>query len=390
VESIQRLVLHEVGHTLGLNHNMKGSSIQSLADIKNMEKMKKEGMCNSVMEYPAINFALNKEEQALFYDSKPGAYDDWAIEFAYSEALTNPEAEEARLQKILSRSNEPMLVFGNDGDDMRSPGKGIDPMVNIYDLSSEPVNYAIDRIQLVDEKLMPKLLDKFSKDGETYAEMRSAYLNLTGQKSIQLGVISKHIGGISVNRSLEGTENAADPYTPMSEAYQKSAMDALAKYAFAPDAWEFDAELIRHLQLQRRGFNQPFTGEDPKLHQRISGIQNGLLRHLVHPNVLNRISNSEEYGNDYTLAEYMGDLTDAIFKSDNNRSVNTTRQNLQLAYTQALTNYLKSRLAMPNTKSMVLYQLNRIKRFAGATQGNTATKAHRQHLKLIIDKELDT
>ncbi|MEM7162522.1 MAG: zinc-dependent metalloprotease [Bacteroidota bacterium] len=390
VESIQRLVLHEVGHTLGLNHNMKGSSIQSVEDLKNMDKMLEEGMCNSVMEYPAINFALNKEEQALFYDSKPGAYDDWAIEFAYSESLEDPKAEEARLQKILSRSNDPMLVFGNDGDDMRSSGKGIDPMVNIYDLSSEPVAYAVDRIKLVDNKLMPNLLDKFSKEGESYAELRNAYLNLTGQKAIQLGVISKHIGGITVNRSLEGDGGNSDPYTPMSEAYQKSAMDALAKYAFAPDAWEFDGELIRHLQMQRRGFNQPFTGEDPKLHQRIAFIQKSLLRHLVHPNVLNRISNSEEYGNEYALAEYMGDLTDAIFRADNNKSVNTARQNLQLSYTEYLANYLKSKTAMTNTKSMALYEMNRIKRFASSSQGNVSTKAHRQHLKLIIDKALDS
>ena len=69
-QSIQRLVLHEVGHTLGLNHNMKGSSIQSVADLKNQAKMDKEGMCNSVMEYPAINFALNKNEQTYYYDDK--------------------------------------------------------------------------------------------------------------------------------------------------------------------------------------------------------------------------------------------------------------------------------------------------------------------------------
>jgi len=389
VESIQRLVLHEVGHTLGLNHNMKGSSIQSVENLKDMDKMKKEGMCNSVMEYPAINFALNKEEQALFYDSKPGAYDDWAIEYAYSPALSNPEAEEARLEKILSRSEEPMLVFGNDADDMRSPGKGIDPMVNIYDLSSEPVAYAIDRIKLIDDKLMPKLLDKFSKDGETYMELRNAYLNLTGQKGTQLSVISKHIGGITVNRSKEGQGNNTDPYTPMSESYQKDAMNALATYAFAPDAWEFDEKLIRHLQIQRRGFNLFGGSEDPKLHERIYGIHNLLLRHLLHSNVLNRISNSEEYGNEYTLSEYMGDLTNSIFKADNGKSVNNVRQNLQLAYTTGLVNYLKNRRAMPNTKSMALYQLNRIKQFAASTKGNTSTKAHRQHLKLIIDKALE-
>lgn len=388
-ESIQRLVLHEVGHTLGLNHNMKGSTIQSVEDLKNMEKMKAEGMCNSVMEYPAINFALNKEEQALFYDYKPGFYDDWVIEFGYSQGLEDAKAEEKRLSKILSRSSDPRLVFGNDADDMRSAGKGIDPMVNIYDLSSDPVAYGIDRIKLIDEKLMPKLLDKFTNDGESFAELRRAFLVLGGQKWGQLNVMTKHIGGISVSRTFEEEGNEIDPYTPIAYDKQKAAMNALKKYAFAPNAFTHDEELVRHLQMQRRGFNQPRTGEDPKLHDRILGMQSALFRHLLHPNLLKRITDSELYGNAYSLSEYMTDLTDAVFTADNNRSVNSIRQNLQLEYTKKLIGYLKMKKTLPSTQSMVLYEINRIKRFASATGGNVATKAHRQHLKLMIKKALE-
>jgi len=390
VESIQRLVLHEVGHTLGLNHNMKGSSIQSVEDLKDMAKMPKEGMCNSVMEYPAINFALNKEEQALFYDSKPGAYDMWAINFGYSQGVDDPKAEETRLQEILSESDNPMLVFGNDGDDMRSAGKAIDPMVNIYDLSSDPVAYGVDRMMLIEEKLMPNLLEKFSEDGNTYAKMRSAYLTLTGQKARQLVVISKHIGGISVNRNVEGDgDQSKDPYTPMSKEHQKSAMSALSTYAFAPDAWEFDDELMRHLQIQRRGFNQPYSGEDPRLHDRVLNIQNAILRHLLHENVLKRITDSELYGNEYSLSEYMTDLTNSIFKADNAKDVNSVRQNLQLSYTSRLISYLEKKNVLPSTKSMVLYELNRIKGWSASKAGNTSTKAHRMHLQMLIEKALE-
>ena len=390
-ESIQRLVLHEVGHTLGLNHNMKGSSIQSVEDLKNMDKMKDEGMCNSVMEYPAINFALNKEEQTLYYDYKPGFYDDWVIEYGYSEALEDSSEEEKRLQEILSRSNDPKLVFGNDADDMRSSGKAIDPMVNIYDLSNDPVAYGLERIELVEDKLIPDLLEKFSKEGQSYMELLYAYYTLTGQKAIQLNIMTRQIGGVHVNRSYEEQNSDKDPYTPVDYETQKAAMQALSKHAFAPDAWEYDEELIRHLQMQRRGFNQPFTGEDPKIHERISGIQGGLMRHLLHPNVLNRISNTSLYGNEYSLMEYMNDLTDAVYKSDQNRTVNSVRQNLQINYANSLVSLLENKKLrlMPNTKSVVLYQLNRIKRMASATGGNLATKAHRDHLKLIIKKALE-
>ena len=166
-------------------------------------------------------------------------------------------------------------------------------------------------------------------------------------------------------------------------------MDALAKYAFAPDAWEFDEELLRHLQMQRRGFNQPRSGEDPKIHERVAMFQSVLLRHLIHPTVLNRISNTALYGNDYSLTEYMNNLTDAIFKADQNRSVNSMRQNLQIMYTNRLVNLISDKKVMPNTKSMVLYQNKRIKRMSAAAGGNVSTKAHRDHLKLIIKKALE-
>ncbi|MGB1041232.1 MAG: zinc-dependent metalloprotease, partial [Flavobacteriales bacterium] len=271
-ESIQRLVLHEVGHTLGLNHNMKGSSIQSVADLKNQAKMEKEGMCNSVMEYPAINFALNKNEQTYYYDDKPGFYDHWIIEYGYSQGSENLEAEENRLNKILARSTDPKLAFGNDADDMRSPGKGIDPMVNIYDLSNDPVAYGVDRITLIDTKLMPLLMKKYAKDNQSYMELRNSYLSLTGQKAIQLNIMTRQFGGVYVNRAFEGQESSTDPLTPVPLEKQKAAMAALTKYAFSPDVMKVDANLMKHLQIQRRGFNLFGGGEDPKIHERLMNV----------------------------------------------------------------------------------------------------------------------
>lgn len=389
-ESIQRLVLHEVGHTLGLNHNMKGSSIQSLADLKNQAKMEKEGMCNSVMEYPAINFALNKNEQTYYYDDKPGLYDHWIIEYGYSEGLANAEAEETRLSTILARSTEPKLAFGNDADDMRSPGKGIDPLVNIYDLSNDPVGYGIERIKLVDEKLMPQLMTKYAKDNQSYMELRNAYLSLSGQKSIQLNIMSRQIGGVYVNRAFEGQESSSDPLTPVPYQTQKAAMNALAKYAFAPNVFKVDEKLLRHLQIQRRGFNLFRSGEDPKMHSRNLQTQSIILMQLLHPNVLMRITDSELYGNKYKISEYMTDLTDAIFKADRSIAVSSARQNLQILYTKRLISYLGNKRSLFSTRSQVIYQLNSILKIAKESSRDISTKAHKQHLKLIIEKALET
>jgi hypothetical protein len=89
--------------------------------------------------------------------------------------------EEAGLTKILSRSGDPKLAFGNDGDDMRSPGKGMDPRVNINDLSSDAIAYAEDRFKLVNN-LMGKLVQKYSKPGQSYAEVRARYNTLNAQR----------------------------------------------------------------------------------------------------------------------------------------------------------------------------------------------------------------
>ena len=100
------------------------------------------------MEYPSINFARNKSEQTRFYDESPGPYDKWVIDYGYSVGLDDADAEAARLSAILESSTDPLLHFGNDADDMRSTGRGINPDVNIYDLSSDPVAYSSERCEL--------------------------------------------------------------------------------------------------------------------------------------------------------------------------------------------------------------------------------------------------
>ena len=126
-QSIIRLALHEVGHTLGLNHNFKASFLHDPKTVHNSSITQKTGVTASVMEYPAVNIAPIGTEQGDYYDVVPGAYDKWAIEFGYKPNLTNIQRKE-----LLSRSDLPELMFGNDADDMRSPGKGVDPRAVSY------------------------------------------------------------------------------------------------------------------------------------------------------------------------------------------------------------------------------------------------------------------
>ncbi|MGB0166501.1 MAG: zinc-dependent metalloprotease [Luteibaculum sp.] len=388
---LYRLVLHEVGHTLGLNHNMKASSWMSYEDIKNPEKVRKHGLCNSVMEYPAINFPLNKANHTKFYDDEIGPYDMWVINYGYSPGLEYTQEEELRLQAILKESTKPEHMFGNDADDMRSPGKGIDPRVNIYDLSSDPVAYAIDRIKLVNT-VMPNILTKIPQEGESYHRLRNAYLGLTAEMATALSVISKQIGGVYVNRSLVGQEDGAIPYTAVPYNKQKEAMNAIVKYALAADAFEEGEKLYRYLQPQRRGFNFFSETEDPKLHERWLSIQKSAIAHVMHPRVTERMTDASMYGNKYSVAEAFGDLTEGIFTADRYKSVATNRQNIQTYYVEKLANIMGDKSRYDSvTKAAALAQLKRIKSLnASASKPDESTKAHREYVAFLINKALDT
>jgi hypothetical protein len=379
-ETLYRLVLHEVGHTLGLTHNMRASTLQSVEDIKNKELIEEEGLCNSVMEYPAINFPASEAERTLFYDTEPGPYDMWVIEYGYSTALPDAASEEARLEEILSRSHEHELAYGNDADDMRSPGRGIDPDINIYDLSDNPLEYAVGRLELV-RSIMPKIKDNYIKDDETYHELRTAYLSLTSEYAIQLGVITRQIGGVHLDRSLPGQDSGSRPFEPVSGEMQKAAMAALAQYAFAPDAFDTPGDLLNYLQAQRRGFNHFGDNLAPEIHERVLSIQKRCLDHLMHRTVLKRITDSQLYGSDYDLGEMMTDLTDAVFEADRKSSVNTMRQNLQVEYVERLIKMLDDKQKYDNVaQGMALYEIKRIKKQINTSKPDVLTQAHRDHV----------
>ena len=168
-------------------------------------------------------------------------------------------------------------------------------------------------------------------------------------------------------------------------------MRALSQYAFAPDAFDAQANILGHLQAQRRGFGFFGGGEDPKIHARVSAAQRGALAHLVHPNVLMRILDSGMYGNTYDLAEYMDDLTEAIFKADLRSSVNTYRQGLQLMYVESLIKSLDDKSRLNGVaQGVVLAQLRSIDRQQrDASSPDGLTRAHRAHVRHLIDVALN-
>ena len=378
------LILHEMGHTMGLNHNMKASQMLKPSELNNTTITHVKGLTGSVMDYPAINVSLDRSQQGDYYTTKPGPYDLWAIEFGYTPM---PEsAEESFRKTILSRSTEPDLAFGNDADDMRSPGKAIDPRVNINDMSSDAIAYAEDRFKLVNN-IIPRMKAKYSKEGRGYAELKARFNTLNGQRMSMLNAVSRYIGGVYIDRSFVGQSTPNKPYTPVPLATQKRAMDVLARNIFAPDAFKADAYLIPYLQSQRRGYNFFSTTEDPKLNNLYNGMGAAALAHILHPTTTLRITNSRLYGNTYSLADVMNDLSTAIFESDMKVNVNSYRQYLQTTYVKQLAQLSDDKSPADDvTKAAARYALKKIKgRMATAISTNEETKAHRSNIVYLVD-----
>ena len=383
------LIMHEMGHTMGLNHNMKSSQMLSPAEVNNKELTGKMGLTGSVMDYPAVNVSADRSKQGDYYTTKAGPYDIWAIEFGYTPF--SPSEEWEGLKKILNRSTQAGNTFGNDADDMRSAGfGGIDPRVMIGDMSNDMVAYAEDRFTLVNS-LVGKIKEKYSKPGKSYAELRSRWGNLMGQRNNMAQSVSRYIGGVMVDRSFVGQETSTKPFTPVSSAYQKKAMAFLAKNVFAPDAFKADAALFPYLQIQRRGFNFFGGTEDIKPQSNILALQVGIFAHVLSANTLTRINNSTLYGNTYTAADVISDITNAVFAADLKTNVNLYRLNLQTEYVKGLASIVSAPVSpYDNASKAAMYlALKRIKgMLATAISTDEQTKAHRANLNFLIDKAL--
>ncbi|MFS4492163.1 zinc-dependent metalloprotease [Maribacter sp. 2308TA10-17] len=384
-EAMLELIMHEVGHTLGLNHNMKASQLFSPEELRNPEFLKGKALVGSVMDYTTINVSNDPSKQGPYYSTTVGPYDIWAIQFGYQ----NFDSEKD-MQDLLNQSTKPELQFGNDADDMRSPGKGIDPRVNTGDLSNDQIAYSIERIALVNQ-MFGKLKDRYTIEGDTYNDLRIAHSILLGQYAQAGNVMSRFIGGVYVDRAMAGQEGATKPFTPVSYEDQKRAMKAINTHIFGKNAFNSPKELYNYLARQRRGFNFFGGPEDPKIHETILRFQKNVLRHILHPNTLQRISDSEQYGNSYDLGEFMTDLNKGVFAADIYGNVNSMRQNLQQEYVKMLIEVVSGNSKTSysnNAVTMALYNLKAINKMVSNSTGNTSTKAHKYHLKTLINNTI--
>lgn len=238
---IKDTISHEVGHTLGLKHNFKASTVFTPAQLRDPAFTERNGTSGSVMDYNAFNLATQGERPASVVNTMLGPYDYWAIAYAYASFA--PEDEARELARIAARSNEPWLAYADDGDAGGWGSEGIDPLANRFDLGADPLAYWHKRLQLSRE-LWERVQNRAPQAGDEPVRQRRVLLSGFRQLSGAAELAGKYVGGVYTLRDLPGDRPA---YTPVEPEKQRAALQFLSTGLFRSDSFRFRPEFLRSL-----------------------------------------------------------------------------------------------------------------------------------------------
>jgi hypothetical protein len=363
-QAVKETVMHEVGHTLGLRHNFKSSTMLKNDQLHDTAITRKQGLVGSVMDYNPANLAPKGVKQGDFFTSTLGPYDYWAIEYGYKPLAGGTDGEKDELAKIAGRSAETGHAFATD-EDLRTA----DPLVNQWDLGAEPLKFAQDRVALADE-LMKGLADRVVEKGEGYQRARVAFGVMLQQYGNAAFLSAQFVGGEYSHRDHKGDANARDPFVPVSCSKQREALKFLQDRILTDKPFGFPPDQLRKLAADRWlhwGNEHAFMdGVEFPLNDRVLGIQKVCLRELLSDRTLGRMQDlAAKTDKDGCLppAEVMRVLTDSAFADlptgpDKTGTEKTSiiRRNLQRAYVAELSR-LVLRGSVPDARALARMHL---------------------------------
>jgi hypothetical protein len=354
---LREISAHEVGHTLGLRHNFRASTIHTFEQAQDASVTARDGLTGSVMDYIPTNIAARGGKQGEYHQSTLGPYDYWAIEYAYKpiDAATM-EGEQTELRKIASRAAEPQLAYDTDEDAGFGPGLDMDPVVNRFDLGADPLKYYVHRVNLARE-IWSNMEQRLEKPGEGYQILRRSFSSALGQTGQALFLSSKYIGGVYHYRSHVGDPGNRLPFQPVPAEQQKKALQLLRDNLFAPTAYQFTPQLLNKLETERFINFSNFTParQDVPIHQVVLGLQRQVLDRIFLPMVLSRIQDSElkvsPPAEPFTLGLLFTEIQDSIWAETKNPglalNINSYRRSLQREHLRKMIGMLLRDAAVP-------------------------------------------
>ncbi|MDR2705742.1 MAG: zinc-dependent metalloprotease, partial [Planctomycetaceae bacterium] len=403
---VKDLVMHEVGHTLGLRHNFKASSWLTLEEINKPDRSKEFGIAGSVMDYLPINVAPKGQPQGDYFMSTLGPYDYLAIEYGYKTISGGTDGELKELQKIAARQAEKGRNFATDEDIWLTDS---DPLTETRDLGSNPLDYAKTATARY-EKLLPELIDRSVKEGGSYKDVGRFFLLLTFDRVSANYVLSRNVAGLYVNRDHRGDPNGRPPIQVVDAKTQRDSLEYICKTIFAPDAFQIPYDVYNQFGEEKwlHWNYQVYGSQTWNLSDLIRFARRYILFQLIYPWTLERLEETQlrvAEGDDvYTIDELFETLTDAIFKelttikegefTAKKPAIGLHQRMLQDDYFQILSLYSFGYLPPSSSQAIARQQLTSLSSniqalLAGKAKLDAASRTHLLSLQERIRKVLD-
>ncbi|NJM21599.1 MAG: zinc-dependent metalloprotease [Richelia sp. SM1_7_0] len=399
---LRLIVAHEVGHTLGLRHNFRGSTMLSPKEMNDRSITSIRGQVSSVMDYIPPNIAPEGVKQGDYFPSIIGPYDAWAIKYGYAEfKATSTTAEKPFLDKIAAESDKPEYSYSTDEDVY-----DLDPTADAWDNSSNVLLYS--KWQMDNARQMWDRINKrYPLEGESYSDVRDRFGAVLSNYFQQIYYTSKYIGGQSFYRVYASKEQNRLPFEPVALEKQRQALEVLENYIFAADAFNFSPELLNKLAPSRWrhwGSNPQVGRLDYPIHDLVLFMQNMVLSDLLSSDRLSRLKDIElksEKGEALSLPELFNTLQDSIWtevlkSKEKDLEISSLRRGLQRKYLDILTNMVLRKVSAPDdARTLAWYKLRQLgEKLEEVDSKDEYTKAHlletRQRINKVLDAPLQT
>lgn len=382
---------HEVGHTLGLPHNMGSSVAYPVDSLRSASFTQKYGTAPSIMDYARFNYIAQPGDEGVALMPDIGVYDKYAVMWGYKPILDKSAEDEKPVLDnwILTHQNDPKYRFGR-----QQSGGVIDPSSQTEDLGDDAVKastYGIANLK----RIVPNLIQWTYEKGKNYDDLETMYGQVLGQYNRYMGHVSANVGG--VYEYYKTYDQDGEVYTHVSESKQKVAMKFLRDELFNTPEWLINKDLFNKF-------------EHAGALERIRNTQVRTLNNLLDFGRLQRLSENETLNGNtaYTLLEMMTDLRNAVWSElSSGRNTDTYRRNLQRAFIDRM-EYLMTKdqpnlpanfrrfvtrteveVSQSDIRAIVRAQLNILRSQLRGAGGDTLTRYHYQDALERIENILD-
>ena len=317
---IQFVSSHEVGHTIGLPHNMGSSVAYPVDSLRSASFTSKFGTAPSIMDYARFNYIAQPEDKGVALMPNIGVYDKYAISWGY-RPIPNKNAKEEKPildSWIMEHAGDPMYRFGH-----QQGGGVVDPSSQTEDLGDDAMkasSYGIKNLK----RILPRLEEWTSEKGENYSELSTMYGQLLSQFNRYMGHVTSNIGGVYEHYKTSDQEGAV--YTHVAKATQKQALQFVTNELFKTPKWMLDQNIFSKTE---------FSGSV----ERVRGLQVRTLNNILDAGRMARMIENETMNGTqaYSLIQMMSDLRKGVWTElYNGRAADTYRRNLQRAYLDRL------------------------------------------------------